>query len=63
MTGLKESAMASFWNAGAAKEVLSAVSNTAAYALYNFPKNTVTSNDENLVVSNLSDNSAYDITL
>ncbi|KAL3982045.1 RhoGAP domain family protein [Acanthocheilonema viteae] len=56
---LKASGVAPSWNvANAAKEVLSASSNVAGYRLYNLPLSTVTSDDQNPVVPDLSDDFA-----
>ncbi|CAG9534214.1 unnamed protein product [Cercopithifilaria johnstoni] len=58
LIGLQASVIAPSWNAAdAATEVLSAASNTAACTLFNLPESTVASDDQNPVVSNLSDDS------
>lgn len=64
LTELKASTMTPSWNASdTAVEMLSAASNTAACTLYNLPESTVASDDQNPAVSNLSEDSAYDIIL
>lgn len=64
LTELKASEMPSSWNAAdVAMEVLSSASNNVACTLYNLQESTATSDDQNPVVSNVSDDSMYDITL
>ncbi|KAM3726427.1 SLIT-ROBO Rho GTPase-activating protein [Dirofilaria immitis] len=58
LTGLRTSIMTPSWNVtDNAVEMLSAVSNITACTLYNLPENTIVSEGQNPLVSNLSDDS------